>query len=233
MNVALILAKKNSSGLPGKNILRWKGKTLLEHTINHLKNTRLFSDIYVSSNCKIIHRIAKKLGCKTIVRNNKLAKNKNYVESVNHACKIIKNFKTITLPMVVQPVREYKIFKKMLNHLKKPDIDSVVTVENFDSSTAWIYKTTNNKIYKIKNIDYSNDIARRHDLVILNNAVVSFKYSSWKKSKGITPWPYLGSNIYYIKQKKLNKNLKIDINDLDDKKWFYKITNLLKWKKLY
>ena len=42
MNIALILAKKGSKGLPGKNLIIWKGKSLLEHTINHLKKTKLF-----------------------------------------------------------------------------------------------------------------------------------------------------------------------------------------------
>ena len=60
-----------------------------------------------------------------------------------------------------------------------------------------------------------------------------YKFSSWKKSKGITPWPYLGKSISFIKQKFINKNLKIDINDIEDKKWLFYLTKKLKWKKLY
>lgn len=52
MNIALILAKKGSIGLPGKNLIVWKGKTLLEHTIIHLKKSKLFKEIYVSTNRK-------------------------------------------------------------------------------------------------------------------------------------------------------------------------------------
>ena len=58
MNIALILAKKGSKGLPGKNLIIWKGKSLLEHTITHLKKTKLFDKIYVSTNCNKIKNIA-------------------------------------------------------------------------------------------------------------------------------------------------------------------------------
>lgn len=233
MDVALILAKKNSSGLPGKNLLKWRGVTLLEHTINHLRKTNLYKNIYISTNCQKIAKISEGLNCKIIIRNDELTKNENYVKSVHHACNIIKKFNTLTIPMVVQPVREDKIFQKMLKILKKRNVDSVVTVEEFNSSTAWIYQILGRKIKKLQFINYKNEIGRRNDLVILNNAVVAFNYSSWKKNESITPWPYLGKNIYYIKQNFINKNFKVDINDFEDKKWFYKITQLLKWKRLY
>ena len=63
-DIALILAKKGSKGLPGKNLLIWKKKTLLEHTIEHLKKTKLFDKIYISTNCKIIGNIGKILDAK-------------------------------------------------------------------------------------------------------------------------------------------------------------------------
>jgi CMP-N-acetylneuraminic acid synthetase len=233
MNIVLILAKKGSKGLPGKNLILWNGKSLLEHTINHVKKTKLFNEIYVSTNCNKIKTVALDNDCKVILRNNELAKNSNYVKSVNHACKIIKNFHTMTIPMVVQPLRNYEIYKSMLNKLKKKDIDSVVTVDDFEASTAWIFKKHKNKLTNLKSIDYKNEIGRRNDLVMINNSVVSFKFSSWKKSKGITPWPYLGKSISFIKQKFINKNLKIDINDIEDKKWLFYLTKKLKWKKLY
>ncbi len=232
-DVALILAKKGSKGLPGKNLMIWKKKTLLEHTIIHLKQSKLFKKIYVSTNCNKISKIAENYGCYIILRNDKLAKNSGYVKSVNHACKKIKKFSTLTIPMVVQPMRNFNIFKKMLIRIRKSKLDSVVTVDNFEASTAWIYKLKNGKLNKIKSIDYGSEIGRRNDLVLINNAVVCFKFSSWKKSKGITPWPYLGSKIAFIKQKFLNKNLKVDINDLEDKRWFLKLTKIFKWKKLY
>ena len=232
-DIALILAKKGSKGLPGKNLLIWKKKNSLEHTIEHLKKTKLFDKIYISTNCKIIGNIGKNLGCETIYRNDKLAKNSAYVKSVNHACRQIKKFSTITIPMVVQPVRNFDIFKLMLNKLKKFKLDSVVTVENFDASVAWLYKSNQNRLTKLETVDYKKEIGRRNDLVLINNGIVCFNYLSWKKSNGITPWPYLGKKILAVKQNFLNKNIKIDINDHEDKKWFFELTKKLKWKSLY
>ena len=39
--IGIIPARKGSKGLPGKNLIIWKGKSLLEHTIIHLKKTKL------------------------------------------------------------------------------------------------------------------------------------------------------------------------------------------------
>jgi hypothetical protein len=135
--------------------------------------------------------------------------------------------------MVVQPLRNYEIFKFILNKIKKKDVDSVVTVDSFEASTSWIFKVDNNRLKELKSVNYKKEMGRRNDLVMINNAVVSFKFSSWKKSKGITPWPYLGKRIYCVKQKFINKNLKIDINDIEDKKWLFYLTKKFKWTKLY
>ena len=233
MNFALILVKDNSKGLPGKNLLRWKGKSLLEHTIVHLQQSKLFKEIYVSTNSNKIAKVASKKKCKIIIRNKILTKNEKYVESVDHACEQIGKFKTITIPQVVQPLRDKNIFNKILKKIDTKKFDSVVTVENFDASPTWIYKKKKGKLIKVKNIFYSNVIGREDNLCLIDNAIVTFTFKSWKKSKSISPWPYLGKNIGYINQKKFNKNLKIDLNTNEDKKWLEYLTLKLKWKKFY
>ena len=233
MNIALILVKDNSKGLPGKNLLKWRGKSLLEHTIFHLQKSKLFKDIYVSTNSKKMANIGLKNKCKIIVRDKILTKNEKYIDSINHACKQIGEFKTVTIPQVVQPLRDKKIFHKMLKKIGSNKFDSIVTVEDFDASPTWIFKKVNGKLVREKNISYSNIIGREANLCLIDNAVLTFTYKSWKKSKGISPWPYLGKNIGYIYQKKFNKNLKVDLNTYEDKKWLDYLTIKLKWKKFY
>ena len=58
--LALILARKNSKRLPGKNLRKIGNKSLIEWSINSIKNIDGIIDILVSSDDKKIIDIAKK-----------------------------------------------------------------------------------------------------------------------------------------------------------------------------
>jgi len=228
MDIALLLCKNNSKGLKGKNLLKYKGISLIEHTIKDLKKNKCFQKIFISSESDKILNLAKKLNCEPIRRNKSLTKNSAYIRSVNHACNIIGMFDTLTIAMPVQPLREQNIFVKMKRKLIREKLDSVVTVEKFDASPSWIYRKNKKQIFKLRQIEYTSESARRSDLVYLNNAIVIFTYNSWKKSKSITPWPYLGKKIGFIQQKLINQNIKVDINNYEDYQWL----NILEKKKV-
>ena len=69
--VALMIGKKNSSGVPGKNISIVNGKRLCEYPLIAAKGTTLISEIYVSTNCPTIESIGVDYGCKIIKRPEK------------------------------------------------------------------------------------------------------------------------------------------------------------------
>ena len=58
--LGLIPARAGSKGLKNKNILKINGKPLIEYTINAAKNSKLISEIYVTSDCKKVNKISKK-----------------------------------------------------------------------------------------------------------------------------------------------------------------------------
>ena len=60
--LALILARKNSKRLPGKNLRKIGNKSLVEWSINSIKNIDGIIDVLVSSDDKRIINIAKKKG---------------------------------------------------------------------------------------------------------------------------------------------------------------------------
>ena len=60
--LALILARKNSKRLPGKNLRKIGNKTLVEWSIDAVKNIKEIVHIFVSTDDKKILRIAKKKG---------------------------------------------------------------------------------------------------------------------------------------------------------------------------
>ena len=234
MHVALILAKSGSKGMPGKNLFTdLSGKSLLKKTIIDIQEADCFSEIYVSTNCDKIKQEAVLCGTEVIQRENELADNDRYVESVYHA---IDHFTdkplTCTLIQVVQPIREANLLQKMVN-LHGGNVDSVVTVTPFQSSMDWIYlrDPASGQLQKTSKINYGGDIARRNDLYVIDNAVVSFSIESARRRHSLTPWPYLGENIVPVIQDRLNSHYEIDINVPDDAEWYEFIQTFPSWKK--
>ena len=60
--VAIILARKNSKRIPGKNYKKFNGKPIISITINKLKESKIFDRIIVSTDSSKIAKIAKKSG---------------------------------------------------------------------------------------------------------------------------------------------------------------------------
>ncbi|MDG2664297.1 acylneuraminate cytidylyltransferase family protein, partial [Vibrio parahaemolyticus] len=73
MNIALITARGGSKGLPGKNIYPLFGKPLIAWSIDAAKESELFEDVYVSTDCSDIANVAEKFGAKVIKRPAELA----------------------------------------------------------------------------------------------------------------------------------------------------------------
>ena len=63
-NLAFIPARGGSKGVPGKNMRLLNGKPLLFYTFNWAKESDLFEEIYVSTDCPITLEYAIKLGAK-------------------------------------------------------------------------------------------------------------------------------------------------------------------------
>ena len=66
--VALMIGKKNSSGVPGKNISNVLGKKLCEYPLIAAKKSKFVSEIFVSTNCDTIEKIGLEYGCNIIKR---------------------------------------------------------------------------------------------------------------------------------------------------------------------
>ncbi|MFC2058772.1 cytidylyltransferase domain-containing protein [Chloroflexota bacterium] len=232
MHVAIILAKGGSIGLPDKNILMFRDKPLISHTIDDLRKSACFDEIYVSTNCDKVAKISEADGVDIIWRSDEYARNDRYVDAVNHAVDSLHTVpETITIPQVVQPLRQPELFQQMLS-LHYPDVDSVVTVCKLESSIDWIYAIDKSTgfINQINDIRYGDDTARQDNYYIIDNAVVSFTYASWKRSNSITPWPYLGRHIVPVEQKHINRNFTLDIHTPDDAEWLEFISTFPNWK---
>ncbi len=93
MNViGLMIGKKNSMGVPGKNTAEVLGHRLCEYPLMAAKNSQHVSQIFVSTNCPIIESVSKTCGAEIIHRLPIHDAPETLTEDVlSHAHKVIKD----------------------------------------------------------------------------------------------------------------------------------------------
>ena len=76
--VALIPCRKNSKGIPNKNMINFSGKPLIYWTLKSLKDSKIIDDVYVTSDSDRILNYSKKfksyleIGCQSDVNFSKI-----------------------------------------------------------------------------------------------------------------------------------------------------------------
>ena len=132
--LALILARKNSKRLPGKNLRKIGNKTLVEWSIDAVKNIKEIVHILVSTDDKKILRIAKKRGAiSPWLRPKYLSKDNTTSEkAAMHAIKWYEKKKGYIdgffLLQPTTPFRSKKNLKKAINIFKKNNNKPIMSV---------------------------------------------------------------------------------------------------------
>lgn len=232
-HVAVVFAKEGSLGFPGKNLMPYQGRPLLEHTLDEADAAGIYTDIFVSTNGDAIAACAAERGARVLRRPDALAANESFVAAVNHAVGALPyRPATVTIPQVVQPIREAGVLRRIVD-LHGPGIDSVVTVTELDSSLDWMYRMgANGRLARPDGICMQSQpvVARESDLVEIDNSVVSFTYESWVQQESITPWPYLGRTIVGVTQRLPNRNMAVDVHRPEDGEWLEFVSGFLAWR---
>ena len=74
MNIAIIPARKGSKRIPNKNIRLFNGVPMLVHAIKNALDSKIFSDVFVSTDCTNIASIAVESGAQVLgLRPNELS----------------------------------------------------------------------------------------------------------------------------------------------------------------
>lgn len=83
MDIAIIPARSGSKRIKNKNIRSFKKKPLIYYSIKAAQKSKLFKDIFVSTDCKKIAKIAQKYGAKVpFLRPKKLSDDFTSTQSV-------------------------------------------------------------------------------------------------------------------------------------------------------
>ncbi len=120
-----MIGRAGSKGFPGKNLKKIYGKRLCEYPLIAAKKTKLIDDIFVSTDCPIITKVAKKYKCNLIDRPKRLANSKALGDHVfEHTYfeikkKINKKINFVILLFANAPLVTPKIIEEGINKLKK------------------------------------------------------------------------------------------------------------------
>lgn len=139
MNVALVIGKKNSMGVPGKNIRTIVGRPAAEYAFIAAKYSNM-DKIYVSTDSDEIAKIGLKYNASHIVRPDELATPDALTEdALTHAYEFIKSdigdkqINTISLLFCNNPAIDVDKLKKAIEFVNTTDeYDSCFSVAKYD-----------------------------------------------------------------------------------------------------
>jgi CMP-N-acetylneuraminic acid synthetase len=135
--LAIIPARIGSKGIPFKNIRRLAGKPLIEYAIKSAKKSRYIDKLVVSTDSKIIAKIARSAGAEVpFIRPKSISGDRALtIDVVKQAIEFLHYNQSYSPDIIVilqptSPLRTSKIIDKSIKMLKKENATSVVSVSN-------------------------------------------------------------------------------------------------------
>ena len=166
MDLVVVPARKNSSRLKNKNILKIGKKTLTEYTLGFIKKMK-FKNTVISTDSIIIKNKAKKMDFNVDYnRPSGLSKNTtkmadtvlhvvNWFEKKNNV-----NVENIILFQPTSPLRSEKNISKAINIYKSKKIQSLTSVSKINFNNFNDVDFLSRKNSKISTIKYQNELYR-------------------------------------------------------------------------
>jgi pseudaminic acid cytidylyltransferase len=220
--ICLIPARGGSKRIKNKNIKKFFGKPLLERVIKNAKKSKLFDDIFVSTDSILIKKLATKCGAIVpYMRSKKLSNDHAIIKSVidDFINKVILNKKEKINIFVLYPTSIF-VSKEMIikcsKMLKKTEY--VTIVKKFPHPIQRALKFNKKKLQPLnlkKKMMRTQDL---EDYYYNSGQIDCFKLDAWLKKK-----IFFKMNAKFIILKDIES---IDIDTPDDLKLAYKIFKL-------
>lgn len=185
--ICLIPARGGSKRIKNKNIKKFFGKPLLERVIENAKKSKLFDDIYVSTDSFLIKKLATRCGAIVpFIRSKKLSNDHAIIKSVidDFINKVILNKKQKINIFVLYPTSIFvdkKLITKCNQILKTTQY--VTTVKKFPHPIQRALKFNKNKL---EPLNLKKKLMRTQDFenYYYNSGQIDcFKLDAWLKNK--------------------------------------------------
>ena len=212
---ALIPAKKKSSRLKNKNLLKIANKTLIQISIESSSNSQFVDKTFLSSDSDAILKLGKKFGAypikrKSIYSNPKSTCDKVILDFINNfEKKIIKQNPYIILLQPTSPLRTNKHINKAFIQLAKSKLINCVSFCKVKNKVLKTFIVKNKKIKPaFSERVFTANSEQLPETYIPNGAIYIFTIKEFLKKKKIPQ-----NNIYpFI----MSSTASVDIDNFDD-----------------
>ncbi len=163
MNVAIILARGGSKGIPKKNMIDFCGKPLIAWTIENCLDAQKIDEVFVSSDSDEILEISKKYGVKIIKRPDDLSGDLATSESGwLHAIEFIEQrlqhtIDLVVAPQVTSPLRTSKDLDHAVEKFELENYDSLFSASEIEDLFLWQYSNDS----QLESINYDYQARKR------------------------------------------------------------------------
>ena len=162
--VAIIPARGGSKGIPNKNLREFKGKPLIQWTIEQAHKSEYIDRVVVSTDNNEIANISRKLGAEVpFIRPNYLAKDtSSMIETVIYTLDNLKEINDLILLQPTSPLRRVDDINNIVRLRSDNDRSSAVSVKEISDYPEWMIRIKNNHLLKYCSDTQSSK--RRQDL---------------------------------------------------------------------
>lgn len=190
--LAIVPARGGSKRIKDKNLINFFGKPMIHYSIDTLLKTKIFNQIFVSSNSNKILRSVKKKNIHTpFFRSKKNSSDNATIRSVlfEVLMKLKKKGKNFDYCCCVYPTAVFvrkKHILKGFNLIKKQKLDSVITISKFDNIIFKSFSKNNNNTIKMNFPKYKDKMSQYFkDHYYDSGQFFWINVSSFLKSKNI------------------------------------------------
>ena len=184
--IVIIPARGGSKGIPKKNLKKFLGKPLVEHSIDYAKESEFVDQIILSTDDIKIMSIGQKHKITLVERPRKIAGDSATTESaIEHIIKLF-NFSEQTIIILLQPtspLRPTKSLDKMLNIFIKDKYDSMLTLSPIHPLTWTIYSDKIKSMYDFLNRPRRQDFKEKDLIYDENGSVYIFTSKLFKEKR--------------------------------------------------
>lgn len=140
--LAIIPARGGSKGVPGKNVRKIAGKSLVARTIAAGRDSKYIDRLILSSDDRDIIAEAKLYGCEVpFTRPVELARDDTPgIDPVFHALNILQGFDYVVLLQPTSPLRNASDIDGCIEKTIKQNINACVSVNEVNKNPYWMFK---------------------------------------------------------------------------------------------
>ncbi len=185
--LAIIPARGNSKRIKNKNLIKFRKKTLIENTLDSIKDIKKIELAALSSDLKKILKIGKKYKkCITIDRPKNISNSKSTTEqAILHVLKVLEKqsfkIKNIILLQVTSPLR---LRKDIIGSIQRFEKNSLNSIFSCYKKKPFVWSKKSNFLQSISyNYEKRTISQEMENMYFENGAIYIFNVKKFKKVK--------------------------------------------------